>query len=240
MTDLKLWYEAPAREWTEALPIGNGRLGAMIFGGVPRERLQLNEDTLWTGGPYSQANTEARLHLDQVRELIFAGRYADAEALADRHLMGRPLKQMSYQPAGDLWIERNLFGEVAGYRRELDLDTAVATTTFRVGEIAHSCEMFATAADHVIVIRLSADRPGSIGFTLMLTSGQPGVCDPATDDGVEWHGRNRAAEGIEGQLTFAIRAHVRTAGGSVKPVGSALRVGGADEAIIIVDAATSF
>ena len=106
MTELKLWYEAPAREWTEALPIGNGRLGAMVFGGVPRERLQLNEDTLWTGGPYSQANPEARLHLDQVRALIFAGRYAEAEALADRHLMGRPLKQMSYQPAGDLWIER--------------------------------------------------------------------------------------------------------------------------------------
>jgi len=240
MTDLKLWYEAAAREWTEALPIGNGRLGAMVFGGVPRERLQLNEDTLWTGGPYSQANTEARLHLDQVRELIFAGRYADAEALADRHLMGRPLKQMSYQPAGDLWIERKLFGEVAGYRRELDLDTAVVTTTFRVGETTHSCEMFATAADQVIVIRLSADQPGSIGFTLRLTSGQPGVCDPATDNGIGWHGRNRTAEGIEGRLTFAIRAQVRTVGGSLTPEGSAMRVDGADEAIIIVDAATSF
>ena len=100
--------------------------------------------------------------------------------------------------------------------------------------------MFATAADRVIVIRLSADRPGSISFTLMLTSGQPGAGDPATDDGIGWHGRNRAAEGIEGRLTFAVRAQVRTAGGSIGPEGTAFRVGGADEAIIIVDAATSF
>ena len=111
MADLELWYDAPAREWTEALPIGNGRLGAMIFGGAERERLQLNEDTLWTGGPYSQVNPEARPHLDEVRSLIFAGRYAEAEALAERHLMARPLKQMSYQPAGDLWIDQDIGGD---------------------------------------------------------------------------------------------------------------------------------
>src|SRR5262245_14519646 len=107
MSKLELWYETPAREWTEALPVGNGRLGAMVFGGVPRERLQLNEETLWTGGPYSQVNRDARAHLEDVRALIFAGRYAEAEVLAERTLMGRPLKQMSYQPAGDLWIEHD-------------------------------------------------------------------------------------------------------------------------------------
>src|SRR5688572_12650807 len=108
MSDLELWYTAPASAWTEALPIGNGRLGAMVFGGVGRERLQFNEDTLWTGSPYSQVNPDAQAHLRAVRSLIFEHRYAEAEELADRHLMGRPLKQMSFQPLGDLWIEQGV------------------------------------------------------------------------------------------------------------------------------------
>src|SRR5271165_4084031 len=124
MPELELWYETPAREWTEALPVGNGRLGAMVFGGVSRERLQLNEETLWTGGPYSQVTPEACQHLEDVRALIFAGQYAEAETLAERTLMGRPLKQMSYQPAGDLWIEQDLPGDAVGYRRALNLDAA--------------------------------------------------------------------------------------------------------------------
>ena len=217
MTELELWYETPAREWTEALPVGNGRLGAMVFGGVPRERLQLNEETLWTGGPYSQVNPDAWPHLEDVRALIFAGQYAEAEALAERTLMGRPLKQMSYQPAGDLWIEQDLPGDAVGYRRALDLDAAMAVTTFRAGDTAFAREVLATAADGVIVIRLSADRPGSITFALSLTSEQPGAADPATADTVGWHGHNRDAEGIAGRLSFAVRAQVRITGGTVGP-----------------------
>ena len=105
MSDLKLWYDEAAREWVEALPIGNGRLGAMVFGGVAREHLQLNESTLWSGGPYSPVNPEALPNLEAVRDLIFAGRYAEAEALANQHLMAKPHRQMSYQPAGDLWLD---------------------------------------------------------------------------------------------------------------------------------------
>src|SRR5438132_4823076 len=105
MSELRLWYEQPAGEWTEALPIGNGRLGAMVFGGIARERLQLNEATLWSGGPYSPVNPEALPHLAELRALIFAGRYAEAEALANRYSMARPYLQMSYQPAGDLWLD---------------------------------------------------------------------------------------------------------------------------------------
>src|SRR5262245_37761762 len=119
MSGLQLWYDSPAREWTEALPIGNGRLGAMVFGGIARERLQINEETLWTGGPYSQVNPEAREHLELVRQLILDGRYAEAEALAESHLMGRPLRQMSYQPAGDVWMEQDVRGQVMHYRRSL-------------------------------------------------------------------------------------------------------------------------
>src|SRR5688500_2361258 len=99
---LKLWYRTPAQEWVQALPVGNGRLGAMIFGGVALERLQLNEDTFFSGGPYNPLNPDAKRALPEVRRLIFAGKYAEAQAYANAHVMSRPLKQMSYQPIGDV------------------------------------------------------------------------------------------------------------------------------------------
>jgi alpha-L-fucosidase 2 len=240
MAELELWYDAPAREWTEALPIGNGRLGAMIFGGVERERLQLNEDTLWAGGPYSPVNAEAKPHLEAVRNLIFSGRYAEAEALAERHLMARPLKQMSYQPTGDLWIEQDLGKKVTAYRRSLDLETAIVTTSFGAGATRFRREALASPVDGLIVIRLTADRPGSVSFTLSLTSEQPGAAEPVAASTVGWRGENRKSEGVAGQLSLVIRAQVRTVGGRVVPAGAALRVEGADEALVVVDAATSF
>jgi alpha-L-fucosidase 2 len=240
VSDLRLWYERPAAEWVEALPIGNGRLGAMVFGGVARERLQINEDTLWSGGPYSQLNGEAEAHLEAVRRLIFEGRYAEAEALAERHLMGRPLRQMPYQPAGDIWIDQDVPGEIGAYRRDLDLETAVATTAFSAGDATWLREAIASPADGVIVLRLSADRPGLVSFTLSLTSEQPGGPDPAGPDTIGWHGSNRDAEGIPGRLTFALRAKAVAVGGSIRTDGAALRIEGADEAVVIIDAATSF
>ena len=240
MADLELWYAAPAREWTEALPIGNGRLGAMIFGGAERERLQINDDTLWTGGPYSQVNAEAKPHLDEVRDLIFAGRFSEAEALANRCLMARPLKQMSYQPAGDLWIDQDIDGNVTDYRRSLDLETAIAAIGFRAGGTKFAREAVASPVDGVIVVHLTADRPGSVSFTLSLTSEQRGRPAKAEGSTIAWRGKNRDSEGIAGRLSLAIRAEVTAVGGAVVAVGATLRVEGADEAMVIVDAATSF
>ncbi len=239
--ELRLWYEQPAQAWTEALPIGNGRLGAMVFGGIARERLQINEDSLWSGGPYTQAHAEAAPNLEAVRRLIFEGRYAEAEALADRTLMGRPLRQMAYQPAGDILIDQDIGGEdVRDYRRTLDLATAIATTSFRTGGTTYLREAIATAADGVIVLRLSADRPGAVSFTLSVDSEQTGAAAPADADSIAWRGRNRDAEGVPGSLDLALRARVICIGGSVRPDGDALRIDGADEAMVIVDAATSF
>jgi alpha-L-fucosidase 2 len=222
MTDLELWYDAPAARWTEALPVGNGRLGAMVFGGIAAERLQLNEDTLWAGGPYSPANPEAREHVDEVRRLIFAGRYAEAEALANRHLMARPLKQMPYQPAGDLAVAQRFSGEATAYRRSLDLDTAVQTTTFTAGGVTYTREVFASAADGVIVCRLSAGRPASITLDLSLTSDQHGEASPATGTEIGWRGVNRDAEGIAGRLKLKLRARVAASGGTTTPAGTSL------------------
>ena len=240
MSDLELWYTAPAGAWTEALPIGNGRLGAMVFGGVRRERLQLNEDTLWTGSPYSQANPDAQVHLRDVRSLIFDHRYAEAEELADRHLMGRPLKQMSFQPLADLWIEQEIADEVVGYRRSLDIGTALATTRFMAGGIEFEREVFATAVDGLIVLRLGASEPQSLSFVLALSSEQEDVTLSPDTSGILLRGRNRNAEGVPGGLSFSARALVRLSGGRVDPAARGLQVTGADDVVILVDAATSF
>src|SRR5690606_36737034 len=121
---LQLWYPRPATQWVEALPLGNGRLGAMVWGGGKHERIQLNEDTLYAGGPYDPTPPGALAALPEVRRLLFAGRHAEAEALANAEMMGRPIKQMPYQPLGDLVLDFFEIAETNGYRRELDLDTA--------------------------------------------------------------------------------------------------------------------
>jgi alpha-L-fucosidase 2 len=238
-SDLELWYRRPASEWTEALPVGNGRLGAMIFGGVPVERLQLNEDTFWSGGPYSPVNPEAREHLQEVRDLIFAGRYAEAEAIANRHLMARPLKQMSFQPTGDFWIEFS-HENVEDYRRSLDLDRAVQTTTYVHAGTIFRREVFASNPDGVLVVRLSADRPGQIDCRLSLTSDQPGEVVVQSGTTVAWRGRNRSAEGIEGRLRFEMRADIRRTGGRCRADSSGIIIEKADEVLIVIDVATSF
>jgi alpha-L-fucosidase 2 len=127
---LVLWYDQPANEWVEALPVGNGRLGAMVFGRTKSERLQLNEDTLFAGGPYDPSNPEALQMLPEARRLIFEGHYKEASDLIGKKMMARPLKQMPYQPVGDLKLDFSEHDVVSNFRRELDLDTAIATVSY--------------------------------------------------------------------------------------------------------------
>ena len=127
---LTLWYRRPANQWVEALPVGNGRLGAMVFGGVNQERLQLNEDTLWAGGPYDPVNPEAKAALPEARRLIFEGKYREADRLIGAKIMAKPLSQMPYQTVGDLLLTFPEVASVENYRRELNLDTAVATVSY--------------------------------------------------------------------------------------------------------------
>ena len=126
---LSLWYRRPATNWVSALPVGNGRLGAMVFGDIAGEKLQLNEDTLWAGGPYDPDNTNALAALPEVRRLIFEGKYAEAQKLAGQKMMGKPLKQMPYETIGDLVLEFPTPATVENYRRDLNLDTAVASVS---------------------------------------------------------------------------------------------------------------
>ncbi len=233
-----LWYDRAAVEWTEALPLGNGRLGAMQFGGVGAEEFQLNEDTLWSGGPYNPANDKALDAWPTVQRLVFEGRYTEADALIGETMMGRPLKQMSYQPAGNLFIETGHGGEISGYRRELDIARAVTSVSYTHDGSEYRRESFISAADQVLAVRLSASGGGRLDLRVRLVSEQPGRT-VADGEGIAFSGRNRDAEGIEAQLGFAMRADVQGGEISAEPDGT-LRVTGPGPVVILLDIATSY
>ena len=237
---LKLWYRAPAEEWVQALPLGNGRLGAMVFGGIALERLQLNEDTFFSGGPYNPLNPEARSALPEVRRLIFAGKYAEAQAYANAHVMSRPLKQMSYQPVGDVLI--SLFGleNVADYTRDLDLETAVTRTRFTSQRTRFLREVFASAPDQLIVLRMAADRPGQIHAGISLASVQTAAVDSEGDDTLVMAGVGPSEQGIEGRARFVVRLKISQRGGSRTNGEAGIKILGADEVVVHIAIATNY
>ncbi len=239
--DTRLWYRQPAERWVEALPIGNGRIGAMVFGGVDHERLQLNEDTLWSGGPYNPINPDALAALPEVRRLVFAGRLQEAQALANAKLMGKPLGQMSYQTLGDLFISLPTItaDSVRDYERALDLDTAVATTGFAAGTVRHERSVFACPIHQVIAVRLVASEAGSLDCGIGLRSPQSGTLTIA-DDTLILSGRNAASEGIAGALRFEARARVLHEGGTVESRAGEIGVRGARTVTILIAMATSY
>ncbi len=236
---VQLWYREPANQWVQALPVGNGRLGAMVWGGIAHERLQLNEDTLYAGGPYDATSPEALATLPQVRALIFSGRYAEAETLADAKLLSRPLKQMPYQPLGDLLLDFDRADGISDYRRQLDLDTAMATTTFRSCGALHRREVFVSAQSQCIVVRLSCDRARAISLRVGIDSSQSGEVT-VERDGLLFSGRNGSFAGIDGKLRFALRVLPQIKGGTVGYLRDRLRIEGADEVVLLLTAATSY
>ena len=237
--DHMLWYGTPAATWTEALPLGNGRLGAMVFGGVAGEELQINENTLWSGGPYEPINPDALPHLAEVRQLIFDGRYAEAEALANRFCMARPHLQMSYQPAGYLRLDF-AHEEAEDYRRALNLDRALATVSYASGGVRFRREAFISSVDQVLVLRASADVRGGLSATIRLTSEQPGEAGKIRPDTLAILGTSKSEHGIASALRFALHARVLHEGGSLQADGDRLRIVDADSLVVLLDAATSF
>jgi alpha-L-fucosidase 2 len=251
-----LFYRQPAREWVEALPIGNGRLGAMVFGGVPRERIQLNEDTFWSGGPYDPINEEALQYLPRVRQLLREGRYKEAQDLADEKLMGRPRHLQAYQPLGDLWLVMESHDQPTDYRRELDLDRAVVRVRYRLGSTTFTREAFSSAPDQSLVVRLTADGPARLRFAVSLDSKQPFALRPLAPHGLLMTGRWRGdltkpedhlklSHGLQARwygegLAFAVQLVAETHGGRVEIGEKGLRVVDADAVTLRLAAATSF
>jgi len=236
---LILWYDQPANEWVEALPVGNGRLGAMVFGRTKTERLQLNEDTLFAGGPYDPTNPEALQNLPEARRLIFEGRYQEANDLIGKKMMGRPIKQMPYQPLGDLLLDFPGHGVASNFRRELDLDTAIATVSYSVAGVRFTREVFSTPVDQVIVVQLAADRPAQISFTATMNSPQR---MSLTTEGktLLLRGQNGDAFGNEGKLRFEARVRVVVEGGTAVVQGDHIGVRNANSVRLLIAAATSY
>ena len=238
-SDLRLWYRQPAEQWTEALPIGNGRIGAMVYGGVARERLQLNEDTLYAGGPYDPSNPEALAALPRVRELINAGRYAEAQELANHKMMGRPIRMPSYQTVGELILTFGVSSQAQDYLRELDLDTALSRVTFRRDGVTFTREAFASTPDQVIVVRLTADRPGALNFQASFETPMPGAVI-ATGDTLVLAGSNTSQQGIPAALKYDARLKVIHQGGSMRARDGEIVVSNADSALLFVAMATNY
>ena len=235
---LSLWYRQPAAKWEEALPIGNGRLGAMIFGDAQHERFQLNEDTFWSGGPYDPNNPDALKLLPQVRQLIWESRGNEAAKIAEG-MMSKPLGQMNYQPIGDLHLDFGA-GEVSDYRRQLDLDTAISTVSFRRGGVRFTREAFASAPDGILVLHLSADKPGQISFSAALDSPQPAKTTRALNDTLIMDGKPNDYRGIASVLRFDCRVKVVHQGGTLSIEGDKISLQGADSALLLIDAATNY
>jgi alpha-L-fucosidase 2 len=235
-----LWYSAPAREWVEALPLGNGRLGAMVFGAPERERLQLNEQTVWAGGPYRNDNPKALRALPTVRQLIFDGKYSEARALISENFITDIAHDMPYQTVGNLILAFPKHTRYSRFYRELDLARAIATTTYDVDGVSFKREYFCSFTDQVIVLRLSASKPGMITFIASMDS--PLLSTTSTEGGkrIVLTGKTSTHEGIEGRIVFQSLAEICTEEGSVRSTDSTLLVENANDATIYISIATNF
>ncbi len=237
--ELKLWYDKPADNWVAALPIGNGRLGAMVFGGVENERIQLNEESVWTGAPVNRANPEALKNLDKVRQLLFDGKYTEGDRLAQEKIMGTRLEGGShtYQTLGDLHIQFNKFGDISNYKRTLDLRTAITTSEFEADGIKYKREVFASAPNQIIVVKLTASEKGKLNFSTWLD--RPGEAEQISvgENQILMTGfAQHKGKGTKFASVFSVDA----IGGKVSSTKTNLVVENADEVEIHIAARTDF
>ncbi len=235
-----LWYSAPAAEWVDALPVGNGRLGAMVFGDTGRERIQLNEETVWTGAPIHEVNPRTRALVDEARRLLFAGRYVEAETLVNDSILRDGGTRSTHQTLGDLWLDFGDAGATDGYRRELSLDSALARTSYRVDGVEIRREVFASKPDEVIVVRVECGDPGCPAFDVALSRPEESAAVEAVGgDGLRMHGRATHEDHPPG-VRFEARLLARTDGGQVTAVDGALHVAGARSVTLLLAASTDY
>ncbi|MEO3889511.1 glycoside hydrolase family 95 protein [Nonomuraea sp. B5E05] len=239
--DLALWYdESAGTDWLRALPIGNGRLGAMVFGNVDAERLQLNEDTVWAGGPYDQSNPRGAAALGRIRHLVFQNQWSQAQTMIDQNMRGTPAGQLAYQLVGDLRLS---FGDAAGvaeYNRYLDLTTATTAVSYLRNGVRYRREVLASAPDQVIAMRLTADRPGSITFSATFGSPQRTTRSSPDRATVALDGISGDMEGVTGSVRFLALARAVTESGSVSSSGGTLRVRNADSVTVLISIGSSY
>ncbi|MFD0205611.1 MULTISPECIES: glycosyl hydrolase family 95 catalytic domain-containing protein [Saccharothrix] len=239
--DLALWYDEQAgTDWLRALPVGNGRLGAMVFGNVDAERLQLNEDTVWAGGPHDYTNTRGAAALPEIRRLVFANQWAQAQSLVDQAMLGNPAGQLAYQPVGDLRLTFPAPGTVTGYQRWLDLTTATTVVTYTANNVRYRREVIASAPDQVIAVRLTAETPGSISFTASFGTPQRATASSPDGTTIGLDGRSGDQRGIAGSVRFLALAKAVAEGGTTSSSGGTLRVSNATSVTLLISIGTSY
>lgn len=245
--DLKLWYDAPARQWTDALPLGNGRLGAMVFGTPAQERIQINEETIWGGGPHNNVNYAAKDGLDQIRQALWEGRRSDAQALCDQYISSKSAHGMPYQTAGSLMLDFNGITDFTDYYRELDIDRAVAMTRFKANGVEYTRECFVSFPDQVIVMRLTASAKGALTFNASynlpyredrIISRSAQVTGKQAVMTVSCKGDDH--EGIEGKIRFTDKTLIVPEGGQMTADDNTIAVNGADAVTIYISIGTNF
>ncbi len=236
--NLKLWYQQPAKTWVEALPVGNSSMGAMVYGGTSREELQLNEETLWGGGPYRNDNPKALESLAEVRNLIFSGKTMDAQNLIDQTFYtGR--NGMPYQTIGSLIIEAPGHEKAKNYYRDLDLERAVATTRYQVDGVNFQREVFASFPDRVIIVRFTTDKPGELNFKVSYDSPLQSTVRKQGKKLV-LRGKGGDHEGVKGVIEVETQSQVIAEGGKVSLTDKYISVEHATAATLYIAAATNF
>ncbi len=247
--NLKLWYDAPARQWTDALPLGNGRLGAMIFGTPAQERIQINEETIWGGGPHNNVNNAAKDGLDQIRTALWEGRRSDAQALCDEYISSKSAHGMPYQTAGSLMLDFDGITDFTDYYRELDLNRAVALTRFKANGVEYTRESFVSFTDQLVIMRITASKKGAVSFKArydlpyredriqdrtsgLMEGGKAGIML------VTCKGDDH--EGVEGKILFTDFTLIQAESGLVTSGDGNISVTGADAVTIYISVGTNF
>ncbi len=238
--DLKLWYPQPADRWEAALPLGNGHTGAMVYGGVESDTIQLNEDTFWAGGPHNNLNPAARENLPKIRDLINQKNYVAASDLAEKTITSQGAQGMPYQSAGVLHLNFSSHKNFDHYYRELDLQNAVARTRYQIGDVVYEREIFSSFVDQVLVIKLHASRKAALDFSLQLSHPEVNQQSLLADKSLLMQTKSIDHEGVKGQVRLAALTKIISTDGKIRSKQNSLQVQGATDAILLVSLATNF
>src|SRR5215210_3654741 len=239
---LKLWYKQPSgKTWENALPIGNGRLGAMIYGDVEKETIQLNENTVWSGSPNRNDNPLALDSLAVIRKLIFEGKQKEAERIANRVIITKKSHGQMFQPVGSLQLTFDGHASYSNFYRELDIEKAVAKTSYTVNGVTYTRKALASFPDRVIVMRLTASKPGSISFTGSFTTPQPKATVKTTPEKeLTIAGTTMDHEGVKGMVNFKGIVRIKLEGGALTSNDTSLTIKNANAATVYISIATNF
>ncbi|MFV0564718.1 MAG: glycosyl hydrolase family 95 catalytic domain-containing protein [Flavobacteriaceae bacterium] len=237
---MKLWYDKPASIWNEALPLGNGRLGAMVFGDPAVERLQLNEETIWAGSPNSNAHPKALQALPKVRQLIFEGKYAEAQALATSDIRSQTNNGMPYQTFGSVYLSFPGHQNYGNYYRDLNIEDATATVKYTVDGVEYTREILTAFQDQVVVVKLSANKPGQITGNIFMNSPFDNTLTTTDDKQITLSGVTSTVEGQRGRVKFQGRLQTKNKGGELSVNNGIVSINKADEVVVYISIATNF